>query len=690
MNKENLLIEIGTEELPPKSLKKLAISLADNFKLELEKLALEFDSISWMAAPRRLAIVVEQLASAQADKIIDKKGPAIAAAFDTDGNPTKAAQGWARSNGIEVSEAEKLETNKGAWLLHRAKVKGQTVAELIPDALSQSLSKLPIPKPMRWGAYTTQFIRPVHTVTVLFGTTVLEGEILGKQISNQLQGHRFHHSELVTLDHADNYKDALLAAKVMVDYDERQKVILSQVEQLTSELNAKAVIDGDLLDEVTSLVEWPVALVGDFEERFLNVPSEALIYTMQDNQKYFPLTDKNGVLLSKFIFISNIESKNPAKVIEGNEKVVRPRLADAEFFFETDKKVTLESRLETLGTVLFQKQLGTLKEKSERISSLASKIAEKISANVEDAARAGLLSKTDLMTEMVMEFPEVQGTMGKYYANHDGESAEVALAIEEQYFPKYSGAEIPSSDIGACVALADKLDSLAGIFGINQPPKSDKDPFALRRAAIGVIRIIVEKKLKLDLAWLIKIAVEEYADKLTNKDTAEQVLDFFFARFRAWYQDQNISVDVIQSVLERKPTSPTDFDDRVKAVQHFKSLDACAALAAANKRVSNILAKADGMDCSDAISTDIFESEYENRLYDAIANQSAVVEPLIAEGNHKQALSSLSTLREVTDEFFENVMVMSENEAVKHNRLKLLTALQSLFLKTADISLLQQ
>lgn len=542
---------------------------------------------------------------------------------------------------------------------------------------------------MRWGANTTQFIRPVHTITVMFGSEVIPGEVLGKAISNELQGHRFHHPDRVVLKHADDYKSELLKAKVMVDYEERKSVILEQVSAITNEMNASAVIDDALLDEVTSLVEWPVALVGGFEERFLNVPSEALIYTMQDNQKYFPLTTLSGELLSKFIFISNIESKEPAKVIEGNEKVVRPRLADAEFFFETDKKTRLEDRLESLSTVLFQKQLGTLKEKSERISALASKIAQQIKANEADAKRAGLLSKADLMTEMVMEFPEVQGTMGRYYATNDGENPEVTLAIEEQYFPKYSGADLPSTDVGACVALADKLDTLAGIFGINQPPKSDKDPFALRRAAIGIIRIIVEKKLSLDLRWLIKLAVTEYADKLINNQVEEQILEFFFGRFRAWYQDQDISVDVIQAVLERKPTSPMDFDDRVRAVQHFKSLEACNALAAANKRVSNILAKSGETFSDTTTDSSLFESTFENMLDDAINEQATAIEPLIAVGQYKDALTSLATLRQVTDEFFDNVMVMSDNDSVKQNRLKLLTRLQGLFLKTADISLLQ-
>lgn len=689
MKTENLLIEVGTEELPPKSLKTLAESLASNFKSELEKLTLDFVEIKWMAAPRRLALHIESLSAEQADKVIDKKGPAISAAFDSEGNATKAAIGWARSNGIDVKDAEKLETEKGAWLLHRATIVGKTVSELIPDALSQALSKLPIPKPMKWGANSTQFIRPVHTITVMFGDQVLSGSILGKLISNELQGHRFHHPDKVILDHADNYQTALMNAHVMVSYEQRKNAILKQVEEITSSIKAKAVIDESLLDEVTSLVEWPVALVGSFEERFLSVPSEALIYTMQDNQKYFPLTDEAGNLLSQFIFISNIESKDPAKVIEGNEKVVRPRLADAEFFFETDKKTKLADRLESLSTVLFQKQLGTLKDKSERISLLSGKIAERISSDIQEAQRAGLLSKADLMTEMVMEFPETQGVMGRYYATYDGESDSIATAIQEQYNPKFAGDVLPSSQVGACVALADKLDSLAGIFGINQPPKSDKDPFALRRAAIGIIRIITEMKLDLDLAWLIALAVEGYEDKLNNDKAKEQVLEFFFGRFRSWYSDKGISIDVIQSVLARKPTSPTDFEDRVYAVQYFKSLDACDSLAAANKRVSNILAKSEISLDDVEIDTALFENDAEKNLHLAVIEQVNIVQPLIQAGNYKEALESLAMLRTVTDEFFESVMVMAEQESVRKNRLQLLTTLQSLFMRTADISLLQ-
>ena len=496
MTTENLLVEIGTEELPPKSLRKLATAFADNLTEELKALELSFESINWYASPRRLGLKVAALATEQQDKVVEKRGPATKAAFDADGNPTKAAMGWARGCGIEVSEAETLETEKGAWLLHRATVKGQAATELLADAINKALAKLPIPKPMRWGANKTQFIRPVHTVAALLGDTQVQGEVLGKAISNELQGHRFHHPARVTVNHADEIFETLKSAYVVADYEARKAQIRSQIEEAAAAVDAVVAMDEDLLEEVTSLVEWPVTLTASFEEEFLAVPDEALIYTMKDDQKYFPLLDKAGNLINKFLFVSNIESKDPSVVISGNEKVVRPRLADAQFFFETDKKKTLESRLESLGSVLFQKQLGTLKDKSERIAALAGYIAEQVGADKALAERAGLLSKTDLMTEMVMEFTDVQGVMGMHYARIDGEAEEVALAQNEQYMPRFAGDNLPSNPISYAVALADKFDTLVGIFGIGQAPKGDKDPFALRRAAIGALRIMVEKELK--------------------------------------------------------------------------------------------------------------------------------------------------------------------------------------------------
>ncbi|MBQ4812638.1 glycine--tRNA ligase subunit beta [Pseudoalteromonas luteoviolacea] len=688
MTKENLLVEIGTEELPPKALRKLAQAFADNMTAELEALELGHQGIKWYASPRRLGVQVAALETQQQDKVVEKRGPAIKAAFDAEGNPTKAAQGWARGCGIDVSEADKLETEKGAWLLHKATVEGQQASTLLADVIAKALAKLPIPKPMRWGANKTQFIRPVHTVAALLGSEIINGEVLGKQISNELQGHRFHHPARTTLAHADDIFATLKKAYVIADYDTRKAQIRAQIEAEATKLGAQVAMDEDLLEEVTSLVEWPVTLTASFDEAFLSVPAEALIYTMKDDQKYFPLLNNDGELINKFLFVSNIESKDPTVVISGNEKVVRPRLADAQFFFETDKKKTLESRLESLGSVLFQKQLGTLKDKSERIAALAGYIAEKLGADKGLAERAGLLSKTDLMTEMVMEFTDVQGVMGMHYARIDGEAEEVALAQNEQYMPRFAGDDLPSNPISFAVALADKFDTLVGIFGIGQIPKGDKDPFALRRAAIGALRIMVEKALPLDILDIVAKAQSLFGDKLTNDNVAQDVFEFMLGRFRAWYQDEGISVDVIQAVLARRPTQPVDFDRRVKAVSHFRTLEEAEALAAANKRVNNILAK-NNVTSDAAVSSELLIEAAEKQLAEQVAALTEELAPVYEQGDYQQALTRLASLREVVDTFFDNVMVMADDEAVKQNRLALLSQLSRLFLNTADISVLQ-
>ncbi|MEL0605856.1 glycine--tRNA ligase subunit beta [Pseudoalteromonas undina] len=689
MSAQNLLVEIGTEELPPKALRKLAEAFAANLTAELETLELGHEGVSWYASPRRLGLQVKALEAKQQDKEVEKRGPAMKAAFDSEGNPTKAAMGWARGCGIEVSEAQTLETDKGAWLLHIAKVAGQETKTLMSDAIAKSLAKLPIPKPMRWGANKTQFIRPVHTVTILFGDELIEGEILGKQVTNQLQGHRFHHPEKITINHADDVFDVLKSAYVIADYEQRKALIRAQIEDAASAVNAVVAMDEDLLEEVTSLVEWPVTLTATFEEAFLDVPAEALIYTMKDDQKYFPLLDQDGKLLNKFLFVSNIESKDPSVVISGNEKVVRPRLADAQFFFETDKKKTLESRLESLDTVLFQKQLGTLKDKSVRISELAGYIAEQLGADKDLAKRAGLLSKTDLMTEMVMEFTEVQGVMGMHYARFDGEAEDVAIAQNEQYMPRFAGDNLPTNLISCAVAIADKFDTLVGIFGIGQAPKGDKDPFALRRAAIGALRIMVEKELPLDILDLVAKAQTLFGDKLTNLNVSTDVFDFMLGRFRAWYQDEGIEVDVIQAVLARRPTKPVDFDRRVKAVSHFRTLDAAEALAAANKRVGNILAK-NNITAAGDVNESLLSDDAEIALASQVAKFATELAPLYADGNYQEALSQLAGIRQSVDNFFDNVMVMADDEAVKQNRLALLSQLSRLFLDIADISVLQK
>jgi glycyl-tRNA synthetase beta chain len=688
MTTETLLIELGTEELPPKSLKTLATGFYDGIKSQLDANDLAYSDIKWFATPRRLAVQVFDLVAKQQDKVVEKRGPAVNVSFDEQGQASKAAIGWARSNGISVEQAERLTTPKGEWLLHKATVAGKSINELVPDMVTTSLNKLPIAKPMRWGAERIQFIRPVHTLTLMYGEQIIKGSALGVDASNQVQGHRFHHQGLVTLNHANDYQAELAKAFVVVDYQDRQEKIVAQIKQAAADISAVALIDEGLLEEVTSLVEWPVTLVGTFDEDFLNVPAEPLIYSMKDHQKYFPVNNNNGDLVNKFIFVANIESKDPREVIFGNEKVIRPRLADAEFFFKTDQKQTLESRLSTLESVLFQKQLGTLKAKSERIADLSKIIANQLGENSDDAYRAGLLSKTDLMSDMVLEFPQVQGTMGKYYALNDGESAVIAQALEDQYRPRYAGDSLPEANIGCAVAISDKIDTLVGIFGINQPPKGDKDPFALRRAAIGVIRIIIEKQLDLDLTTLINESIALFGDKLTNENTAENVLDFVMGRFRAFYQEQGIAVDVIQAVLAKKPSAPLDFDKRIKAVNFFGDLPEAATLAAANKRVGNILAKFDGQ-LYDGFKSELTTEEAEQDLATIYSAVIVKVAPLMADKNYQAALTELAQLKTPIDTFFDGVMVMSDDEAVKINRLTLLNEIRNSFFAIADISVLQ-
>lgn len=688
MNTNTLLIELGTEELPPKALKKLATAFYDSITGQLDAASLNYGEAKWFATPRRLAVMVKGLEAQQADKTVEKRGPAVNVAFDADGNATKAAQGWARSNGITVEQAERLVTDKGEWLLHKAVKKGQSVKDIVEAIVQTAVTKLPIPKPMRWGSSRVQFIRPVHTLTMMFGDELIAGEVLGIKSGNELQGHRFHYQGNITLAHADEYEATLEKAYVVADYQVRRNKIVTEVNAAASALNAKALLDDELVDEVTSINEWPSVLVGSFDDDFLQVPAEPLIYSMKDHQKYFPVEAANGELLAKFIFVTNIESKQPEEVIRGNEKVIRPRLADAEFFFKTDKKQSLESRLTSLENVLFQKQLGTLKDKSERIAHLSKHVATTLNENADNAYRAGLLSKTDLMSDMVLEFPQVQGTMGKYYAQNDGEAEAVAQALEDQYRPRFAGDSLPEGVIGSAVAISDKVDTLVGIFGINQAPKGDKDPFALRRAAIGLIRIIIEKQLTLDIADLLAVSIESYGDKLVNENTATDVIDFIMGRFRAYYQEQGINVDVIQAVLAKKPTAPLDFDQRVQAVTFFRSLDESQALAAANKRVGNILAKFDGELYSE-FNTELATEAQEVALADAYSALKAELSPLFANKEYQQALTKLASLREPIDAFFDNVMVMADDEAVKINRLTLLSELRASFFNVADISLLQ-
>lgn len=689
---ENLLIELGTEELPPKALKSLGEAFAKQIEQLLTEAELDFSGIDYLAAPRRLAVKVTALQWQQADKLVEKRGPAVSAAFDADGQPTKAAQGWARGNGITVAEAQRLVTDKGEWLLHKAEVAGQDLSQLLPGIVKQALSKLPIPKPMRWADYDHSFIRPVHSLCVLYGSQVIDTVVaFGLTASNQAQGHRYHGQAHFTVTSADSYQAQCREQFVIADYQERMQSISAGLDAKAAELGLTADYDNALLEEIAALVEYPVILQATFEDRFLAVPKEALIYTMKDDQKYVPLLKQDGSLASTFLFVSNIASKDPQQVIQGNEKVVRPRLADAEFFYNTDKKERLESRLAKLDSVLFQKDLGTLKAKAERLSTLAGGIAKLLGSDTEKAARAGLLAKADLVSNMVMEFPDVQGAMGKYYALNDGEDALVAQAIYEQYLPRFAGDVLPQNAICAAVALADKIDTLVGIFGIGMLPKGDKDPFALRRAAIGVIRICMEKELDLDLQDLLQLSIDSYAGLLSNSETKQQVLDFVLSRFTALYQEQGVETNVINAVAVRKPSKPVDFAARISAVVAFKARPEADTLAAANKRVSNILAKnADQLTGAATIDNNLLQDEAEKALVTALQHIDSDYQTALAAKDYQGVMALLTTLAEPLDAFFAEVMVMADDPQVRQNRLALLAQLSAMFMATADISVLAQ
>ncbi|ELJ8444240.1 glycine--tRNA ligase subunit beta [Vibrio cholerae] len=686
---KEFLIELGTEELPPKQLRTLAEAFAANFAAELAAADIAHEGVTWFATPRRLALKVANLAESQPDRVVEKRGPAVNVAFDADGKPTKAAEGWARGNGITVEQAERLVTDKGEWLLFKEQVQGQQTASVVVDMAAKALANLPITKPMRWGDKETQFIRPVKTLTILFGSELIQGEILGVASARTLRGHRFMGEAEFTIESAEQYPAILEErGKVIADYATRKAMIIEGSQQAAQQLGGIADLEDALVEEVTSLVEWPVVMTAKFEEKFLKVPAEALVYTMKGDQKYFPVYDASKKLLPNFIFVSNIESKEPRHIVEGNEKVVRPRLADAEFFFNTDRKRPLVDRLPLLENAIFQQQLGTIKDKTDRITELAGYIAEQIGADVEKSKRAGLLAKCDLMTSMVFEFTDTQGVMGMHYARHDGEAEEVAVALNEQYMPRFAGDELPSRGVSAAVAMADKLDTIVGIFGIGQAPKGS-DPFALRRASLGVLRILVEYGYQLDLVDLIAKAKSLFGNRLTNANVEQEVIEFMLGRFPTWYQDAGFSIDIIQAVLARNPTKPADFDQRVKAVSHFRALEEAEALAAANKRVGNILAKYDG-ELGEEIDLALLQEDAEKALAEAVEIMAEALEPAFATGNYQEALSKLAGLRAPVDAFFDNVMVMADDEALKKNRLTLLNKLRNLFLQIADISLLQK
>ena len=683
MSAQDFLVELGTEELPPKALKTLGEAFLAGVEKGLKAAGLSYSAARFFAAPRRLAVQVEQLATQQPDRTVNLDGPPVQAAFDKDGNPTQAALGFAKKCGVELSQID----HTGPKLKFSQSIPGQAAAGLLPGIVETSLNELPIPKRMRWGARKTEFVRPSQWLVMLFGDEVIDCEILAQQAGRVSRGHRFHANHEVRISAPATYAEDLRSAYVIADFDERRAQIIARVNELAAAEQGTAIVPPALLDEVSALVEWPVPLVCSFEERFLEVPQEALITTMQDNQKYFCLLDGNGKLLPRFITVANVESKDPAQIISGNEKVVRPRLTDAEFFFKQDKKQKLETFNQRLANVVFQAQLGSVYDKAQRVSALAGFIAERIGGDATRAARAGILCKCDLASEMVGEFPEMQGIAGYYYAKHDGEAEDVALALNEQYMPRGAGAELPSTLTGAAVALADKLDTLVGIFGIGMLPTGSKDPYALRRAALGVLRILIEKQLDLDLADAIAFAIAQFADKVKADGLAPQVQDFIFDRLRARYEDEGVDVAVYQAVRAVSPTSPLDFDQRVQAVQAFRALPQAAALAAANKRVSNLLSKAEGQVAA-SVEAHHFDNPSEFALNAAIQQAEHAVQPLAAARQYNLALSQLANLREPVDAFFEAVLVNAEDATVRANRYALLAKLRGLFLGVADISVL--
>ncbi|MEM7016470.1 MAG: glycine--tRNA ligase subunit beta [Pseudomonadota bacterium] len=683
-----LLIEIGTEELPPKALLRLSDAFQQGICKGLDANQLHYAQITPYASPRRLAMVISEVDTMQADRTVERRGPAVKAAFDAEGNPTKAAQGFAGSCGVSVEQLARLETDKGAWLVYREVQSGQATADLLPDIVRQALAALPIPKRMRWGDLDCEFVRPVHWAIIMLGEEIIQTEIMGIVSGSTTRGHRFHHPQAIPLGSPAEYTEKLLdPGYVMTSFAERRERIRQATEGVAASLNATAVIDEDLLDEVTALVEWPVAVAGGFEEDFLDVPQEALIAAMKEHQKYFHMVDQNGTLLPRFITISNIDSTDVDAVRTGNERVIRPRLSDAMFFWTQDKAKTLEQRLDSLKTVTYEKRLGSLYDKSKRIARLTGKIAKDLGLDEIIGIRAGQLSKCDLMTEMVGEFPELQGVMGEYYARNDGETELVATALREQYMPRFGGDELPATPLGQALALAERFDTLTGVFGIGQPPSGDKDPYGLRRAAIGALRIMIERELPLDLSALLSEAATAYPDDVLQANTAEQVIQFVYERMRNYYLEQGVAADVIESVLTCQPSSPLDADKRIKSVQAFRKISAVDSLAAANKRIHNILKKAEETVPAE-VDTMHFTDRAERVLFDTLHELHEQVKPQLDNGDYEQALMQMANLREPVDSFFDTVLVMDENPEVRLNRLALLQNMRKLFLQVADISCL--
>lgn len=691
-----ILFELGCEELPPKSLKTLQNALYDHVKTALGEQNIAFDDIKAFSAPRRLALLIKGVGDYQPDRTETKRGPNIKASFDEAGELTKAGQGFLQglnANGLNLAKDDliTISDKKGEYVAYTLTIKGEKVTNLMPSLIQKALDDLPIAKRMRSGASKDEFVRPVQWVVLMAGDTVIPARIQGHHTGKQSRGHRYHAPDFFVIDHAEHYESLLAERFVVADFAKRQASIVEQVSQLSDEVGADAIVPADLLDEVTALVDYPVAMRASFDKKFLSVPQEALISTMQADQKYFCLT-KDGKLQPYFIFISNIDSLDKSAVILGNEKVVRPRLSDAEFFFLQDQKRPLADFAETLKTRVFQDKLGTIWEKGERIAKLSAFISENLRPHgwdvpTDDVVRAGILAKADLATTLVGEFPELQGIAGTYYAHKSGEKADVANAIAEQYLPKFSGDELPKTPIGIALALSDRLDTLVGIFGINEAPTGSKDPFSLRRASIGVLRILIENKLPLNLASLVREAIANFGDKLTNANTFDDAMEFVGSRYRAMYTEQGVNVDTIQAVQAINPQSPLDFDERIRAVQAFRALPQAQVLAENNKRVANILAKADSV--GENVDESLLTETAEKALHQAILSAKETVKPLQDNADYQGVLTALSALAGPLTDFFDNVMVNADDENLKNNRLALLGQVRTLFLSVADIGVLQ-
>lgn len=690
MNKvKDLLIEIGTEEMPPKALRGLSEHFVAELAQALNSKGLTFGAQKGYASPRRLAVLIQDLAVKQQDQFVERKGPALSAAFDAQGKPTRAALGFAKSCKVAVERLEKLESKAGSWLVYRETKPGARTTELLPELIEHALQNLPIPRRMRWGTGETEFVRPVHWVVFLFGDELLETPVLGMKPVRETQGHRFHRPDALRIYKPADYEEILKTqGKVLADFNARKQEIREQVEHLAQTLKGRVVLDEALLDEVTALVEWPVTIAGSFATDFLKIPPEVLISTMQENQKYFPIVDSSGNLLPHFIVVSNIESKDPDKVREGNERVIRPRFRDAEFFWQQDRNSTLASHRPSLKEVIFQRKLGTLFDKSERLVALIHTIAELVGVDLEQARRAAELCKCDLMTTMVNEFPRLQGVMGRYYAQHDHESEAVATAIDEHYMPRQAGDALPRSALGQCLALADRLDTLVGIFAIGQKPSGIKDPFGLRRAALGVLRILIEGRLNLDLEALIRHAAERVPLDIDITRVMAEVFDYSMDRLKAYYSDRDIGADVIDAVQSTRPTRPLDFDQRIHAVQRFRELPEAKSLTTTNKRIRNILRQFDGA-VPTLVDDRLLRDAAEHELYRQLTVFSRAVEPLFDQGDYEQGLLRLAGLRAPVDRFFDEVLVMTEESNLKSNRIALLNRLSQLFMRTADLSRLQ-